>query len=85
MDHANTLMTTIGLIEGEVLTYLEDHGSTTLDELALSLEWPCRFIWMAVGALTRQGLVHVTQHELDAIVETSGMPADWTESPEVWG
>lgn len=69
------LITTLGLIEGEVLTFLEDHGATTLRGLIRELEWPARMVMMAVGALVREHLVRAAQHELEVILEpvTTGM------------
>ena len=73
------LITTLGLIEGEVLTFLEDHGATTLRALIRELEWPARMIMMAVGALIREHLVRATQRELEVILEplTGGKLRGW--------
>jgi hypothetical protein len=69
------LITTLGLIEGEVLTVLEDHGATTLRGLIRELEWPARMVMMAVGALVREHLVRATQRELEMVVEPIQVPA----------
>ena len=50
------LITLLGMVEGEMLTYLEAHGATALSNLARTLEWPTPLIVMAAGALIRQGL-----------------------------
>lgn len=63
------LITTLGLIEGEVLTFLEEHGATTLRGLIRELEWPARMVMMAVGGLVREHLVRATQRELEVILE----------------
>ena len=63
------LVTTLGLIEGEVLTFLEDHGATTLRGLARELKGPARMVMMAVGALIREHLIRATQRELEVILE----------------
>jgi len=34
------LMTALGLIGGDVLTYLDDHGVAQLDELSQRIDWP---------------------------------------------
>jgi len=64
-----SLMTPLGLVEGEILTYLEEHGATTLGGLVRQLEWPAKMVMMAVGALVREGLARATQHELEILVE----------------
>ena len=64
-----SLMTTIGVVEGEVLTYLESHGPTSLRRLMRELDWASPLVIMAVGALVRQGLVRATQHDLEVILE----------------
>ena len=84
-----SLMTPLGLIEGDVLTYLEEHGETTLRRLVRDLEWPSSLVTMAVGALVREGLARAVQHELEVAVEATAAsrptaerePAD---GPDVW-
>ena len=66
---SKSLMTTIGIVEGEVLAYLDTHGATTLRHLTRELEWPTTMIMMAVGALVREGLARAVQHELEIIVD----------------
>ena len=68
-----SLMTTLGLISGEVLTYLEAHGATTLHRLIRELEWPARMTMMAVGALVRQGMIRAIQHDLEVILEPTSI------------
>ena len=63
------LITTLGLVEGEVLTVLEAHGATTARGLVQELEWPAWMVVMAVGALIRERLVRATPRELELIVE----------------
>jgi hypothetical protein len=84
------LITSLGLIEGEVLTYLEQHGATKLRGLIRELEWPARMVMMAVGALIREGLVRGVQHELEIIVEPLRPQPKFPCEPdkrvaEVWG
>jgi len=84
------LITSLGLIEGEVLTYLEQHGATRLRGLVRELEWPARMVMMAVGALIREGLVRGVQHELEIIVELLRKAPRRRGEPdkrvaEVWG
>ena len=66
---APSLMTRLGLVEGEVLTYLEEHGTTALRRLVRGLEWPAPLVMMGVGALIRGGLVRATQHDLEVLLE----------------
>ena len=64
----SSLMTPLALIEGEVLTYLERDGTTTLRRLIRELEWPARMVMMGVGALVREGLVRATKRELEVLL-----------------
>ena len=64
-----SLITTLGVIEGEALTYLEQHGATPLRRLVRELEWPAPMVMMGVGALVREGLVRATPHDLEVVVE----------------
>ena len=66
---APALMTSLGLIGGEVLTVLEAHGATPMRRLIRELEWPAPMVLMAVGSLIREGLVRATQHDLEVILE----------------
>ena len=69
-DEAGTsLMTPLGLISGDVLTYLEERGTTTVRRLVREVEWPSQMITMAIGSLIREGLVRAVQHDLEVIVE----------------
>jgi hypothetical protein len=61
----SSLMTPLGVAEGEVLAYLEDRQSSTLRKLNRELRWPAYMVMMAVGALIRAGLVRGIQRDLD--------------------
>ncbi len=78
------LITTLGLIEGEVLTFLEEHGATTLRALIRELEWPARMVMMAVGALVREHLVRATQRELEVILEPLPALARREQRSDAW-
>jgi DNA-binding MarR family transcriptional regulator len=65
----NAIMTSLGIVEGEVLLHLEEHGATALRQLMRELEWPSPIVTMAIGALIRQGLVRASQHELELLLE----------------
>ena len=67
-----SLMTPLGLVEGEVLTYLDrqdSHGVATLQQLSRALRWPAHLVMMAVGALIRAGLVQGVQQGVQVIVK----------------
>ena len=64
-----SLMTTLGIIEGDILSDLEQHGTTSVRRLVRELEWPAPLVMMAVGALIRGGMVRAIQHDLEIIVE----------------
>lgn len=87
---AASLMTPIGRAEGEILTYLERHGVSSVRRLIRELEWPAPVIMMAVGALAREGLVRAVRHDLEVLVEpdrtwTPGCGLIQEPVPEVWG
>lgn len=48
--------TMIGIVEGEILEYLERHGPASVYRLVQALEWPSTLVIMAAGALIREGL-----------------------------
>jgi DNA-binding MarR family transcriptional regulator len=77
------LIITIGIIEGEILTYLENSGKATMAELTRDLEWPSSFLWMALGALVKGGLVLTEKHELDMVIYPAKKQE--TETPHAWG
>ncbi len=84
------VITMLGLASGEILTYLERHGTTAVRRLIRDLSWPAPVVLMAVGALIRDGLVRATQHDLEVILEpertwTIPLPALTSPAPEVWG
>lgn len=65
---AQSLMTPLGMVEGEVLEYLDRCEHTTLRRLNQALKWPAYMVMMAVGALIRAGLVRGAQHDLEVVV-----------------
>ncbi len=83
-----SLVTHLGIIEGEVLTYLEQHGTTALRQLIRDLEWPAPMITMAIGAAIRQGLVRAIRHDLEVVLEPERewrVPTQPAPVPEVRG
>ena len=86
---SRSLVTSLGIIEGEVLLHLDVHGATPVRRLIRDLEWPSPLVTMAIGALVREGLIQARQHELEVIVEPKrpqAVPAFLEEPvPEVWG
>lgn len=59
-----------------MLTYLEGHGATPLRRLIRELPWTEPLVMMAVGALTRDGLVRALQHDLEIILDPTLAPHD---------
>ena len=70
-----SLITQLGLVEGDVLTYVETHGARSLRRIIRDLQWPASLVMMAVGALIREGLVCGIQREIDVVVGPSCAPA----------
>lgn len=77
-----SLITPLGLVEGEVLTALEQRGAIPMRWLIRELDWPASMVIMAVGALIRQGLVRATRHDLEVAIEPAPVPAGHLA---VWG
>jgi len=61
-------MTPLGVVEGDVLTWLEVHGPTTLRQLVDELDWPAPLVAMGLGALIREGLAEGLQQGLEIVV-----------------
>ena len=62
------LNTTISIVEGEILTYLEKHGFSRLKKVIRDLEWPMAEVMMAVGALIREGLIEVRRDRFGVLL-----------------
>lgn len=60
------IITILGVVEGEVLEWLESHGPMPLYRLIQAQERPPSLIIMAVGALIRQGMLMGNEHRLEA-------------------
>lgn len=84
------IITTLGVISGEILTDLEQHGSSTVRRLIRELSWPMPLVVMAIGALVREGLISASQHDLEIVIE---LRREWQvpgiasgqARPESWG
>ncbi|MBI2093777.1 MAG: hypothetical protein HYT88_03530 [Candidatus Omnitrophica bacterium] len=63
-----SIITELGLTEGEVLTHLEESGPTGLRRLTLLLARPPHYVVMAVGSLIRQGLIKDFRGDWDLVV-----------------
>jgi len=50
-------MTSLGIIEGEVLYHLEKRGFATQQQIIEALSWPSVMVTMSIGSLIREGLV----------------------------
>jgi hypothetical protein len=77
-----SLVTVVGLVEGEVLTHLEEHGATVLRTLIRALEWSAAKVLMGVGALARRGLVSIVQQDGTLIIELRP-ESEWPEGAGV--
>ena len=84
------LMTTLGLIEGEILTFLDDHGAGDIPELVQQLGRPGLLVTMAVGALIRDRLVRVVCRDGELLLVDRGPERSiryWPKEkrcPEFW-
>ena len=78
----SSLVTSLGLIEGEVLTYLEENGRAPHGQLMMRLAWPAVMITMAIGSLIRQGLIrHVPQEREKRVIQNL---LDWRVEYEIY-
>ena len=68
-DVQHSLMTPLGVIEGEILIRLEEGGATTLRGLIRQLSWPAHLTTMAAGVLIRAGLARGRQRGHDVALE----------------
>ena len=89
-SEAHSLITSLGLVESEVLTYLETYGPTTLRRVIRELSWPAPMVMMGVGALVRQGLARAVRHDVEVLLQA--VPASdrfngtgCSDAPTVWG
>ncbi|GEM_PF-3195432 len=57
-----SLMTPLGLIEGDVLNLVESKGRVALKDIVQELTWPEAMVMMSAGALIREGLVQAKRH-----------------------
>lgn len=64
-----SLMTPLGLIEGDILRYVETRALTVIQDLIHDLEWPAHMILMAAGSLVRRGHVRAIQNEAVLVLE----------------
>ena len=63
-----TVMTTLALVEGEILDYLEQHGLARLRKVVRELEWPTAEVIMGVGALVREGLIEARRDRFGVLL-----------------
>lgn len=73
-EPAHSLITPLGLVAGDVLSYLEEHGVTPLRRMVRELPWTSPMVMMAVGALIREGLIEADQHELEVVLSVLREP-----------
>lgn len=58
-----SLLMSLNLIGGEILLCLENCGSITARQITRQLQWPLDLVFMAIGALLREGLIHVSRRQ----------------------
>jgi hypothetical protein len=69
-ERMSSLMTPLGLVEGEILDWVDRHGPTALHKLTQELDWSPNLILMGIGALVRQDLAWAVQVKSDIIVRS---------------
>ncbi len=65
-----SLMTPIGVAQGDALFYLEQKGSAYVCDMATHLEWPTPVMMLAAGALIRDGLVKAKTQNGEIVLES---------------
>lgn len=70
-----SVITLLGVVQGEILEALESHGPMSLYRLIQSQDRPASTVTMAVGALIREGLVGGNEPRLHAIAHVEPHPA----------
>ena len=84
------LITTLAMVEGDILTYMERFGACTLRELTRNIEWPSRLVTMAAGGLVRERMIRAIEHDLEVVLErlpetAASIPRTDEAVPEAWG
>jgi len=64
-----SLKAVLGIVEGEILLYLEEHGFGRLRKIVRDLDWPMDEIIIAVGALIHEGLVEVRRDRFGVLLQ----------------
>ena len=70
-----SVMTSLGLIKGEILEYLEKRGLATQEQILNESEWPSILVTMAIGHLIGEGLVRAKKFNGSLVIfEASPSP-----------
>jgi hypothetical protein len=65
------MITEIGVVSGEILSYIEEEGrAVNLKTVLLHLDEPKDIILMSIGWLIREGFVHVEKLNGDYLIST---------------
>ncbi len=64
-----SLITSLGLVEGDVLDFVETKGPVALKDIVQELTWPEAMVMMSAGALIRDGLVQAKRHNKHIYLE----------------
>ena len=65
----------LAMVEGDVLSYLDEHGPATLQQLVRIMHWSAPMVTMGVGALIRSALADGAQRGSEIIVRAR--PERW--------
>ncbi len=68
--HTASIITSLGLLSGEILLYLDVHRKATAGQLSKELGWAVPMVMMAIGTLIRQGLVLARPSNLEIMIHT---------------
>jgi hypothetical protein len=67
----SSLMTTLSIVEGALLTFLEEEqGETSVQDAINHINYPATLLLMAVGSLVRRRLILATKMDTDILLET---------------
>ncbi len=63
------MITQIGIVAGEIWSFLDDHGKTNLKQLIKKIDKPEQLILMSLGWLTRENHIIVTKRKNHYLVD----------------
>ena len=69
IQQASPIITLLGVLSGEILTYLEKCEKATAAQLSRELGWTVPMVMMAIGTLIREGLVLAHPSNLEIVIQ----------------